>query len=74
VSANNGNGRHAARLLDALPAPARQSDWNSYCLYCATWHFGEYRPDCSQCHEPIYQWVRDSELRLFRSSSSLHGF
>lgn len=66
--------RNCARLLDALPAPVRSSDLNSYCIYCATWHFGLPLTRCSKCAGVIYKWVPSADLKLYRSRSSLAAF
>jgi hypothetical protein len=61
---------HHAR---ALPQPAT-SDYSSYCLTCASWHFGQNVPRCAKCGDGIFRWVPNEELKHFRSRSSLGGF
>lgn len=63
-----------ARRRDAIPAPARDSDANAYCLYCGSWHFGSAQTRCSHCSSQIYMILATAELRLLRQRSSLHGF
>ena len=56
-----------------LAAPAT-SDYSSFCLICATWYFAQRVHTCSKCHAGIFRWVRNDDLKLFRSRSSLSGF
>jgi hypothetical protein len=69
-----GRAHGAAATLPRKLAAEAVSDWNSYCLICAHWHFGGLDAWCSRCHSPIFRWVHDDDLHLMRSHSSLGAF
>lgn len=56
------------------PASLATSNYSSFCLTCASWYFAREEQRCTKCGEPIFRWVLTSELKHFRSRSSLEGF
>jgi hypothetical protein len=62
------------RRAPALPAHPHSSKVNSYCIICASWHFGKLLERCPRCSARIRRWVPDGELRLYESRGSLYGF
>lgn len=56
-----------------IAAPAT-SNYSSFCLCCASWYFERHVQSCTKCGVPIFRWVLTSELKHFRSRSSLEGF
>lgn len=56
-----------------LAAPAI-SVYSSYCFSCASWYFARDEQRCNKCGDRIFRWVRNDELKLFHSRSSLGGF
>jgi hypothetical protein len=51
--------------------PMANPQRNSYCIYCATWHFGFDLVRCEHCGARIFWWVPTCDLHLFRSGSPL---
>lgn len=64
-----GRVRRAARLPE--PPVMADSETNSWCVYCAAWHFGQRLVKCSKCGGAIFRWYPTEDLRLFRSRGAL---
>lgn len=72
VSAGRAYGsQHSMLRVAPLATP---SEWNSFCLACATWHHGHRDSHCHRCHAPIFRWVRDDDLHHMHGRSSLGCF
>lgn len=56
-------------LVRELPPPPT-SDYSSFCLICATWHFGQRAATCRKCDAPIFRWVLTDDLRHFHMRTS----
>jgi len=68
------SGRGRVRRGEAAPEPpVRESDMNSYCVYCGHWHFGVAIEHCPRCKGLIFKWLPTSELRLLHSRSTLRN-
>lgn len=68
------SGRGRVRRGEAPPEPPlRESDTNSYCLYCGQWFFAAALVNCPRCRAAIFKWLPTSELRLLHSRGTLRN-